>query len=379
MKFARLVWANLWRRKGRTVLTLLSVAVAMFLFATLRSVLTTLAASEQVGSESRLVTRSAIGITFPLPEAYAGRLAATDGVSAVSWANWFGGIYINSQNFFAQFAVDADTYFPMYPEVRMPPEQLAAFMQERTAVVAGKGLMERFGWQLGQTITLQGTIFPGDWDFTIRAVYVPDNPSFGDENFFFHYDYLLERTGRFVTPGWFILRLGDPSQAAAVSARIDEQFKNSRAPTKTETERAFQAGFVTMWGNVAFLVRAIGTAVFFAILLVAANTMMMAARERVHEVAVMKTLGFGDGLLSALVLVEAVLITGVGGLLGIAGARLLFGATRALSSILPGFAVAWSTVAFGIAIAIGLGLASGAVPAWQAARLSVVQALRRVA
>jgi putative ABC transport system permease protein len=379
MKYLRLVRVNLLRRKGRTILTVLSVAVAMFLFTALRSVLTTLAATEEVGSESRLVTRNAIGITFPLPEAYGNRLAGVDGVKAVTWANWFGGQYVNPRNFFAQFAVDAKSYFPMYPEWQVPPDQLAAFMQERTAAVAGQGLMERFGWRLGQTITLQGTIFPGDWDFTIRAVYTPSNPSAGDQNFFFHYDYLLERTERQVTPGWFQLQLADPAQAPSVSQRIDDLFRNSSAPTKTETERAFQAGFVTMWGNVAFLVRAIGTAVFFAILFVAANTMMMAARERVNEVAVLKTLGFGDRLLATLVLVEAATVTLVGGGLGILGAKLLFASTSAISTILPGFTVTWGTVGLGLGIAATLGLVSGAVPAWQAGRLSVIEALRHVA
>jgi putative ABC transport system permease protein len=379
MRYARLIWANLMRRKGRTLLTVLSVAVALFLFAALRSVVTALAAAGEVGSESRLVSRSAIGITFPLPEAHARRIDALDGVASVSWANWFGGVYVNPQNFFAQFAVVADTYFPMYPEVQIPPEQLEAFEGERTAAIVGQGLMERFGWRVGQTVTLQGTIFPGDWDFTIRGVYVPEDPSFGDEAFYFHYEYLYERTNRNVTPGWFILRLDNPSEAAAMSARIDQVFENSSAPTKTETEKAFNAGFVTMWGNVGFLVRAIGTAVFFAILLVAANTMMMAARERTHEVAVMKTIGFGDRLLSGLVMIEAVLITMLGGAIGIFGARAALGGNEMLSSLLPGYAVEWSTVALGFAIALALGLASGLVPAWQAARLSVVDALRKVA
>jgi putative ABC transport system permease protein len=379
MKYARLIWANLTRRKGRTTLTVLSVAVALFLFAALRSVLTALEAAGRVGSESRLVTRSSIGITFPLPEAYAQRIAAVEGVRSVSWANWFGGVYQNPQNFFAQFAVKADTYFPMYPEVRIPPEQLQAFMAERTAAIVGQGLMERFGWRLGQTVTLQGTIFVGDWEFTIRGVYVPDDPTLGDESLFFHYDYLYERTDRRVTPGWFILQLEDPTRAAAISDRIDRLFENSSAPTTTETERAFNAGFVTMWGNIGFLVRAIGTAVFFAILLVAANSMMMAARERTHEVAVMKTVGFGDGLLSALVLAEAQVITLVGGALGILGARLSLSRVQMLQSILPGYAVQLETVALGLAIAVLLGVASGAVPAWQAGRLQVVEALRRVA
>ncbi len=379
MKFARLIWVNLRRNLRRSILTVLSVAIALFLFATLRTVVTTLQSASEVGSEARLITRSAMGITFPLPEAYAQRLATFDGVQSVSWANWFGGIYIDTKNWFAQFAVDAESYFAMYPEVRVPPDQFDAFMQERTAAIAGVGLMERFGWRLGQTITLQGTIFPGDWEFTIRGVYTPDDPSFGDESFFFHYDYLLERTNRGITPGWFIVALDNPLSAAEVSNRIDLAYENSSAPTKTETEKAFNAGFVTMWGNVSFLVRAIGTAVFFAILLVAANTMMMAARERVNEYAVMKTLGFGNGLLSALVLAEAAVITLIGGTMGVFGARLAFGPSNPVNTFLPGFLVEWSTVGYGLAIAILLGLVSGLIPAWQAGRLSVIDALRRVA
>jgi putative ABC transport system permease protein len=379
MKFARLVWANIARSKRRTTLTMLSVTVALFLFATLQSVLTALQAATDVGSETRLITRNAIGITFPLPQAYVQRLAAVDGVRSVSWANWFGGIYINSQNFFAQFAVDAETYFPMYPEMRIPEEQYHAFMAERTAAIVGNGLMERFGWHLGQTITLQGTIFSGDWEFTIRGVYTPDDPSFGDEVFFFHYDYMYEGAQFGVTPGWFVLELDNPAAAAEVSERIDAMYENSNAPTRTETEKAVNAGFITMWGNVSFLVRAIGTAVFFAILLVAANTMMMAARERVNEVAVLKTLGFKDGLLSMLVLSEATFITLCGGLLGVLGAKVFFGPSNPVQSFLPGFSVRGSTMVLGLLIALLLGLISGAVPAWQAARLSVVQAFRHVA
>jgi len=378
MKFARLVWMNLRRKSGRTLLTLLSVMVALFLFVTLRSVLTGLQAAGDLGSEARLVTRSAIGITFPLPQAYANRLAAVEGVDAVSWANWFGGVYKDPKDFFAQFAVDADSYFSMYPELKIPADQMRAFRSERTAAIVGRRLLERFGWRVGQTITLQGTIFPGDWDFTIRGVYTPADPSFGDETMFFRYDYLYEGAGRRVTPGWFILALKDPAYAPEVSRRIDAMFENSTAPTKTETERAFQTGFVTMWGNVAFLVRAIGSAVFFAILLVAANAMMMAARERVGEVAVLKTLGFGDGLLARLVITEALAITLGGGLTGIFGAKLWFGWSNPIASYIPGFEVEWSTVVLGAGIAALLGLASGAIPARQAARLSVVEALRRV-
>jgi putative ABC transport system permease protein len=379
MKFARLVLVNLLRNKRRTILTVLSVAVALFLFATLRSVVTALDAAGEVGSEARLITRSATGITFALPQSYYERLRAQEGVRSVSWANWFGGVYVDERNFFAQFAVDAETYLAMYPEMRMPEDQRQAFLAERTAALVGRGLMERFGWSLGQDVTLQGTIFTGDWTFTIRAVYTPDDPSFGDQLFFFHYDYLYERTNRRIIPGWYVIQLADPAAAPEVSDRIDRMFENSSNPTETETERAFNTGFMTMWGNIGFLVRAVGTAVFFAILFVAANTMMMAARERVGENAILKTLGFQDGLLFALTLVEATVITLLGGLLGVFGAKVLFRPGNPMNSFIPGFQVEWSTVALGVTIALLLGFVSGFVPAWQAKRLSVVQALRRVA
>lgn len=382
MKFARLVWANLGRSKRRTALTTLSVAAALFLFVALRSVITTLEDAKAVGSESRMVTRNAISIVFALPESYYQYLVSVPGVESVSWASWFGGVYRDPKDFFPQFAVEAESYLAMYPEIVMPEEQKRAFLAERTAALVGSGLMERFGWALGQTIRLRSTIYARDqeWPFTIRAVYTPADPSFGDEMMFFHYSYLYENSGRGASPGWYLLQLEDPSLAASVAQTIDEHYRNSSAATRTETERAFQTSFITMWGNVGFLMNAVGMAVFFAILLVAANTMMMAARERTSEVAVLKTLGFSDRLLFGLMLAEAAIITVLGGLLGVLGAKLLFDGTEFQGAgFLPGFEVKWSTAAIGLAIAVLLGLVSGVVPAWQAARLPVAQTLRRVA
>lgn len=379
MKFARLVWVNLMRNKRRTALTTLSVVVALFLFSTLRSVITAFDSAAKVASESRLITQAAMGITFLLPQSYLSRLQAVDGVQSVSWANWFGGVYIEPENFFGQFAVDAETYFPLYPEISIPDDQYAAFMGERTAAIVGRRLMDRFGWSVGQTIVLQGTIVPGDWEFTIRGVYTPADASMGEEVFFFHYDYMYEMTNGRIVPGWYVLGLDDPDQAPAITATIDAMFENSSNPTKTQTERAWQTGFITMWGNVEVLVRTIGMAVFFAILLVAANTMMMAARERIAEHAVLKTLGFRNGHLFGIVLAEAVVITAVGGAIGIFGAKLLFGPDNPINSFIPGFAVLPGTMLLGFGFALLLGLVSGIVPAWQAARLSVVQALRGAA
>ncbi len=378
MSIAGLVRANLTRNKKRTFLTVASVIVAFFLFGLLRSVITTLDAAAEVGSEARLVTLNASGLTFPMPEAHANRLAGFDGVRSVTWSNWFGGYYQDPQDYFAQFAIKADTWLPMYSEVRIVAGDADAFLRERTAALVGVGLLEKYGWEVGQTVTLQGTFFAGDWDFNIRAAYVPEDPSFGDENMYFHYEYLYERNPNVVTPGWFILQLDQPERAAEIAAAIDDLFRNSSAPTETQTERAFQAGFVTMWGNIGFLVTVLGTAVFFAILFVAANTMMMAVRERIGEIAVLKTLGFTDGKLAGMVIAESVAITLVGGALGLLLARGALSGGNPLQSFFPGLAVTGGTFLLGLTLALALGLITGAIPAWQSARLSVAGALRRI-
>lgn len=381
MKYARLIWVNLTRNKRRTILTTLSVAAALFLFVALRSVTTTLNDARQVGSESRMVVRNAISVVFSLPEAYYNWISTVPGVRRVTWGNWFHGIYQdNRRDFFPSFGVDVDGYFAVYPEMVVPEDQKEAFRRERTAALVGTGLMERFGWRLGQTINLTSMIYSPEqsWPFTIRAVYTP-LPGWTDEAFYFHYDYLYEMS-EWTQPGWYVLELDDPSLAATVAATIDEHYENSRYATRTETEHAFQSGMISMYGNVGLLLNAVGLAVFFAILLVAANAMMMAARERASEVAVLKTLGFSDRLLFGLVLVEAATVTVAGGILGVLGAKLLFEGTGFQGmGFLPGFAVKLSTAALGMLIAIALGLISGLVPAWQAARLPVAHTLRRVA
>ena len=379
MKLFPLVFANLRRHKLRTVLTILGVVLATFLFASLRSVVTTLNQGAEVASASRMVVTHATAIVFPLPMSYKERLAAVKGVEAVTWANWFGGTYGDGKTFFAQYAVDPDTWLAMYPEVGVPPDQLAAFKNERTAALVGKGLMELFGWHVGQDVTIRGSIYPGDWTFTIRGVYTPTVRSFDDRSFIFHYDYLYEHTDHRAIPGWFVLRLSDPSLAPQVAQTVDDMFRNSSDPTKTGTEKAFNQGFITMWGNVRFLMNSIGMAVVFAILMVTANAMMMTARERTGEVAVLKTIGFTDRTLFGLVMGEAGLITLIGAVLGLGGAKLLYrGGNVTMNGMLPGFDVTPGTLVLGFVIAVALALASGIVPALRAARLPIVQALRHV-
>jgi putative ABC transport system permease protein len=379
MKFWPLLLANLGRHKRRTLLTMASVALALFLFASLRTVITTLRAAADFGSARRLVATNASGLIFPLPVAYAQRLATVPGVEKVTWANWFGGQYGDGKRFFANFAVDAKSYLDLYPEMSVPPDQKEAFLQDRSGALIGVRLLDLFGWKVGQNVTLRGTIFPGEWTFTVRGVYTPTDPVINDDAMMFHWQYLDERNDRSGMVGWYIMQIDHPENAPRVSKAIDDQFRNSSAPTKTGTEQAFNASFATMWGNVSLLMGTIGMAVVFAILLVTANAMMMNARERTKEVAVLKTIGFGNGRLFGMVMLEAGIITAIGAMIGLGGAKLLYKTTNFnAAGFLPGFDVTTDTLLMGAAIALLLMLASGLVPAVRAARLPVVQALRTV-
>lgn len=380
MKFIPLVLSNLLRHKLRTTLTILSVALALFLFASLRTVVTQLEISSQLGAANRMIVQNATAFIFPLPQSYANRLATVPHVTGVTWANWFGGKYGDGRKFIGPFAVDAASYLEMYKnDFIVEPEQKEAFLRERTAVIVGQGLLKAFGWKVGDDVTLQGTIFPGDWTFTIRGTYTLKDPAYGDEQFLFHYDYLYERNKESVTPGWFILRIDDPERSGIVAKAIDDEFRNSPAPTKTGTEQSFSAGFMTMFGNIQLLLGTIGMAVVFAILLIAANAMLMNQRERTGEIAVLKTVGFTDRTIFTLVIVEAAVMALTGAAIGLGLAIALPKATGFNAfGFLPGFHVTNSTAMVGAGIALLLSVVSGFTPAYQAARLPVVQALRRV-
>jgi len=394
MNFLTLVLVNLGRNKVRTVLTLLSVMVALFLFCALNGVLDTLKESIKRGSEQRMITRNAISLTQALPQSYKQRIAGIPGVQRVSMSNWFGGRDPNDpKGFFAQFGCD-DDYFPIYRDAMevvavTPPQsgsghvpdgadpKLAGYYEDQTACIVGQELATKKGWKLGQTITVSGTIYPGDWPMTIRAIYRARDKSFGEQTVFFQYRYLEQKgMGGSGQVGIYVLKLADPSEATAIAKQVDAMFENSSAATHTESEQAFQAGFVSMYGNVPFLLGVIGLAVVFAILLVAANTMVMAIRDRVSEFGVLKTLGFADSTIFAMVLTEAAIITLGGGIAGALLAKYLL--TGINLGFIPPMSVYWSTVATGIAIALLIGAVSGLVPAWQASRLRIVDALRRV-
>jgi putative ABC transport system permease protein len=382
VKYFRLIFANLLRAKRRTFLTVFSIAVALFLFCTLRTVITSFEASLRASQATRLVVRHGASLVFPLPLAYKERLAQVAGVTGLTYGNWFGGFYQDPKNQFAQFAMDVPTLMDLFPEVLLPKDQAAAFQSERTACIIGASLARKYGWKLGDQIPITGTIFPGDWRFTVRGIYTGQTKDVDENTLFFHWDYLNESLpeGRRNYVGIFWLRIASPDLAAQVSDRVDAMFENSPQPTKTETEKAFQAGFISMIGNVQLLLTIIGSAIVFAIMLVTINTMMMAARERTTEIAVLKTLGYSDGLILLLVAGEALLVSLLGGLLGCGLAAIVFRESDfTAGGFFPNFRVLPQTVFFGLMLAALMGVLSGIVPAISAARLKIASALRKVA
>ncbi len=376
-RFLPFILRSTLRNKRRTVLTILSLIISLFLFCTLRTVITSLAASLESASTARLITRRSTSLTFMMPASYRDRLAQIPGVEDVAYMSWFGGVYIDERNFFAQFAVDPVRYLVMYPEYRLTPEEKETFRRERTACIIGEKLARKYGFKKGDRITLRGTIFEGIWDFTVCGIALPATPDLDTNWLLFNGEYLNQRMGDFGQVGTFVLKLKDPSRAGDIARIVDATFANSAAETKTETEKAFQLGFISMLGNIQAVIYALGSAIVIAIGLVSMNTMMMAARERTREIAVLKALGFNDRTVVGLVLAEALLITLVGGLLGAGLARLVF----AFSNFNAGgffqqFKVTDGTLAQAMGIALFLGLVSGLAPAWNAARLRIVDALR---
>jgi putative ABC transport system permease protein len=380
--FFRLIVAHLTRSKRRTFLTVSSIALALFLFCTLRTVMTSLDAGIRASDDTRLVVRHAASLVFPLPLAYRSRLEQVPGVRRVGYGNWFGGYYQDPKNQFTQFAVDGPSLFEIYPEVLIDPAQREAFLSEQVACIAGKTLADKYGWKLGDVIPITGTIFPGEWRLNLRGIYKASTPDADENAIFFHWKYVNEGmpVGRKDLVGIYWLKVASPSDAPRVSAAVDAIYENSPQPTKTETEKAFQAGFIQMMGNVSFLLTILGSAIVFAILLVTLNTMMMAARERTTEIAILKTLGFSDSLVLRIVAAEAMIVSLAGGLLGCGLAFLIFRRVDfTAGGMFPNFRVLPETVGWGLLLALGMGLASGFVPALTAARLQIASALRKVA
>lgn len=409
MKFLPFVLKHLRRNRLRTASTVFAMAVCIFLFCTLQTFLAAVNWSLESANASRIVTRHAVNIVFNVPLAYHDRIAAVPGVKRVATNSWFGGFLKAKKetrpkgpsarpdwsSFFANLAVEAETFLPMYPEFTLPDDQKKAFLEDRQGCVIGRGLADRFGWKVGDRFFLESFISPyrkadGPFEFVVEGIFDTDlarYPGTDTRLMLFHFQYLYEAVkgnSPNLGAGTYTVEVEDPSQAAAVGKAIDAAFANSDAETYTETEQAFRAGFVSMAGNLALLLNLIGVAVTFTILLVTANTMSMAVRERRTEIGVLKTLGFGNGLVMRLILAESALIGLMGGALGILLGRAMIRALPYLPMIgdavrgFPklGLSPVIASLAFGLAVT--LGLAAGFVPALLASRARVTEMLRAV-
>jgi putative ABC transport system permease protein len=379
MKYFRLVWANLKRKKVRTTLTIGSFTVALFLFGLLATIRIAFSFRVDVAGVDRLDVINRVSLILPLPYSYRDRLLQMQGVSGVTYATWFSGIYQDERNFFPQFAVDKDTWLDVYSEYVVPLDQRDAFLRDRQACLVGRSLAKRFGFKVGDRIPLKGTIWPGTWEFNVAGIYDGKRSDVDTSTMFFRYDYLEERRsfGK-GTVGWYIVKLSNPDDAVKVVKTIDESFANSPYETLTQTEQAFAASFAKQIGNVEFLIMSIGSVVFFTLLLVTGNTMAIAVRERTGELAVLKTIGYSDVGVLGLILAESVLIAGQGGLFGLALASVAVpGISRALP-MMGGLRLSPLTLLFGFFLALGVGAVAGLLPALGAMRLRVAVALRRV-
>ncbi len=379
MKFLYLIWRNLMRKKVRTTLNLLSVFVAFLLFGILLAVKTAFEAGVDLAGLDRLITIHKVSLIQLLPESYGRKMLTIDGVADVAHATWFGGVYQDPKNFFAQIAVQPN-YLDMYPEIKLPEAQREAWKQNRIGAVAGRQTAERFGWEVGTRVPIQGTIWrpPDDsaWEFVVEGIYDADK-GYDTTNFFFHQEYLAETTGFEGQVGWFMLRIDDPERSAQIAEEVDKLFANSPAETKTSTEKAFSQGFANQVGNIGKIVVSVLVVVFFTLLLVSGNSMALSVRERFNELGVLKTLGFTDNHVLGMVLGESYLVTLAGGGAGLA---LITWLTRSFDlggSMLPTLYLPWPGVLIGVGLLLAMGFVAGAIPAFQAQRLTIVDALRR--
>jgi putative ABC transport system permease protein len=381
-----LVPAHLRRNRLRTALTVGSVAIALFLFCILRTVVTSIEATVTKGTSSRVITGSAVSLFVNLPISAWEKIKAVEGVRAVTHWTWFAGVYQEPKNFFARFATDPASLRKVYGDLheggaiyRLTPAEWDAFEQERTACIVGKDIAEQYGFKVGDTIPMIGTIYPGDYKFIVRGIYTSSNPAFDQQTMFFQWKYLDEAQNGLGSVSTFTSDLGSPELAPEISGRIDELFRSSADRSITLTEQAFQARFVQMWGNYTLLLSFIGGAVLVSAFMVTLNTLLLNARERVTEVGVLKTLGFPDASIGLLNLAEGVGLCGLGGGLGAGFAKAIEpGLYAVMKAFVPTFAILPATVATAVAIGVGLGFVSGVIPGILAARIPVVRALRRV-
>jgi putative ABC transport system permease protein len=381
MKFLPLIWKNVWRRKFRTTFTLLSIFVAFLLFGLLMTIRAAFSLGVDIAGLDRLILIHKVSLIMPLPYSYLGRLQTTPGVELATHQTWFNGIYQDPANFFANIAVEPEKFLRIYPEFRVPPDQVDGWLADRQGAIVGRDLATRFGWEVGDRIPLIGTIWQPKqgqvWDFNIRGIYDADE-GIDKTQFFFRYDYLDEnRAEGEGLVGWYVVKIADPSQAVALSRTFDEMFANSSAETKTTTEKGFIEGFAKQIGDIGAIMIAISSVVLFMFGLVAASTMAQSVRERTAELAVLKTLGFSGGTILALVLAESLSIVIVGGGLGLATAWLFVQQGDPTGGLLPIFNLPPRDIGLGVGLMLAMGLLAGAAPALGAMRLKITDALRR--
>lgn len=383
MRFFHLVWGNLQRRKLRTALTLLSILVAFVLFGFLCAIKQALVGGVELAGADRLIVRHKVSIIQLLPEAYQARMLRVPGVAAAVHQTWFGGIYQDPKNFFMQCPVVPAEFMAMFPEFRLPPEQMQAWLATRTGAVVGRATAERFGFKVGDKIPIMSPIWMRrTWEFDLVGIFDGAEKGTDTTALFFRYDYFDEvrqaqNWGQGLV-GWYTIKVKDPAEAAEVAKRVDQEFENSPAETKTEPEGAFVQGFANQIGNIGLIVAGILAAVFFTILIVTGSTMSQAVRERIGELGVLKAIGFTNGQVLGLVLAESCLLTLLGGGLGLGLAWLATSRGDPTGGLLPLFHLPGRDVALGAALAVVLGLVTGLLPALQAVRLRVADSLRRM-
>lgn len=383
MKFLPLIWRNVWRRKFRTTFTLLSIFVAFLLFGILMTIRTAFGFGIDVAGLDRLVLIHKVSLIMPLPLSYKPQLERVPGVELVTHQSWFGGVYQDPANFFANIAVEPESFLKIYPEFTIPPDQVTAWLGDRQGAIIGRDLATRFNWNVGDRVPLTGTIFQPKtggqtWEFNVSGIYDGDD-GVDKTQFFFRYDYLDEnRTMGAGSVGWYVVKIADPDQSVELSRTFDEMFANSPAETKTTTEKGFVEGFAKQVGDIGAMMIAISSTVLFMFGLVAASTMAQSVRERTNEIAVLKTLGFTDPGILLLVLAESLFIVVVGGGMGLGLAWLFVQQGDPTGGMLPIFVLPARDVVLGVGLMLAMGVLAGVLPAFAAMRLSITDALRRV-
>lgn len=384
MFYLKILIRNAFRNKLRTSLTILGMTIAILAFGLLRTFINAWYAGVEASSATRLVTRNAVSIVFPLPISYKDKISQIEGVKLVSHGTWFGGVYIDEKNFFPNFAIEPKTYLELYPEFVLSPEEKEAFLKDRKGFVAGRKLISRFGWKIGDIVTLKGLIFFGNWDFVLRGIYRGKDETTDETQFFFHWDYLnegLKKRGHIWADhvGFYMIGVTRPEVASEVSLAIDNQFKNSLAETLTETEKAFQQGFIAMSGAIVTAIQIVSFVVIIIIMAVVANTMSMTTRERIGEYAILKTLGFRGMHIAGLVFGESLVITMIGCLLGI---LLVFPAASILRAELgnyfPVFNVERETLFLNVVASSIVAVVAAILPTRRAIQIRIADGLRRI-